>query len=324
VARTFALSYDRLDPVDATDAYARGLLACAAHFASGQPIPRELLLATVAWAPEAPNGALQADDALRRLLNLGLLESDVTGAVRLHRLLAVFVRGASQDIKAPTAVEDALLATAERIHNTGYPGPLLALHPHLRAVTEAAQLRADERTASLATALGRSLYELGDYRGAEPCYLRALAIRQHVLRPDHLDLATSFGHLALLYKTQGRYAEAEPLYQRVLAIREQGLGGDHADMAVAQTMNNLAELYRVQGRYAEAEPLYQRALAIRERVFGPKHPDVAMVRKSYAAFPRATNAQSRLSSSKPKRLKVGRNAPCPCGSGKKYKRCHGK
>ncbi|MYF90782.1 MAG: preprotein translocase subunit SecA, partial [Gemmatimonadetes bacterium] len=22
--------------------------------------------------------------------------------------------------------------------------------------------------------------------------------------------------------------------------------------------------------------------------------------------------------------KVGRNAPCPCGSGKKYKRCHGK
>jgi preprotein translocase subunit SecA len=22
--------------------------------------------------------------------------------------------------------------------------------------------------------------------------------------------------------------------------------------------------------------------------------------------------------------KIGRNAPCPCGSGKKYKRCHGK
>jgi len=23
-------------------------------------------------------------------------------------------------------------------------------------------------------------------------------------------------------------------------------------------------------------------------------------------------------------LKVGRNDPCPCGSGKKYKHCHGK
>jgi uncharacterized protein YecA (UPF0149 family) len=24
------------------------------------------------------------------------------------------------------------------------------------------------------------------------------------------------------------------------------------------------------------------------------------------------------------RPKVGRNDPCPCGSGKKYKKCHGK
>ena len=28
---------------------------------------------------------------------------------------------------------------------------------------------------------------------------------------------------------------------------------------------------------------------------------------------------------KPKRVKkIGRNDPCPCGSGKKYKQCHGK
>jgi len=25
----------------------------------------------------------------------------------------------------------------------------------------------------------------------------------------------------------------------------------------------------------------------------------------------------------PSKLKVGRNDPCPCGSGKKYKQCHG-
>jgi preprotein translocase subunit SecA len=30
------------------------------------------------------------------------------------------------------------------------------------------------------------------------------------------------------------------------------------------------------------------------------------------------------SSQQPKRnVKVGRNDPCPCGSGKKYKQCHG-
>ena len=28
---------------------------------------------------------------------------------------------------------------------------------------------------------------------------------------------------------------------------------------------------------------------------------------------------------RPKRVqKIGRNDPCPCGSGKKYKQCHGK
>ncbi|TMU79939.1 hypothetical protein FGG79_21455, partial [Bacillus sp. BHET2] len=26
----------------------------------------------------------------------------------------------------------------------------------------------------------------------------------------------------------------------------------------------------------------------------------------------------------PEGMRVGRNDPCPCGSGKKYKQCHGK
>ena len=30
------------------------------------------------------------------------------------------------------------------------------------------------------------------------------------------------------------------------------------------------------------------------------------------------------SSSKPQKAKISRNDPCPCGSGKKYKLCHGK
>jgi hypothetical protein len=39
--------------------------------------------------------------------------------------------------------------------------------------------------------------------------------------------------------------------------------------------------------------------------------------------PRQTAAQSQApSSTAPKPAKVGRNDPCPCGSGKKYKKCH--
>ena len=60
MARTFALSYDRLDPADPTDASALALLARAAHFAPGQPIPWDLLLATITGAAEGPDAALQA------------------------------------------------------------------------------------------------------------------------------------------------------------------------------------------------------------------------------------------------------------------------
>ncbi len=37
----------------------------------------------------------------------------------------------------------------------------------------------------------------------------------------------------------------------------------------------------------------------------------------------ATNESSARSDPNPM-FKVGRNDPCPCGSGKKYKKCHGK
>jgi tetratricopeptide (TPR) repeat protein len=280
VARTFALSYDRLDPADSTDASALALLARAVHFAPGQPIPRGLLLTTIKGVEDTPEVAVQTEGALGRLLDLGLLETNVVGAVRLHRLLAVFVRAVTHDVGAQTAVEDVLLAEAKRLCDAGYPGPLLPLYPHLRAVTEAAQQREDARTADLATALGDSLYRIGDYAGAQLSCERALALREQALGPNHPEVAQSLNDLAVVYYAQGRYAEAEPLYQRALAIYERALGPDHFD--VATILNNLAEFYRAQGRYSEAEPLLQRALAIGEKTLGPEHPQVAMILNNLA------------------------------------------
>ena len=40
--------------------------------------------------------------------------------------------------------------------------------------------------------------------------------------------------------------------------------------------------------------------------------------------PRATGNSANESSSAGASVKVGRNDPCPCGSGKKYKKCHGR
>jgi preprotein translocase subunit SecA len=57
----------------------------------------------------------------------------------------------------------------------------------------------------------------------------------------------------------------------------------------------------------------------------------AATRESHAAFSAFESGRTATATSAPPRRaepvrvdeKVGRNDPCPCGSGKKYKKCHG-
>ena len=103
----------------------------------------------------------------------------------------------------------------------------------------------------------RQLYQQGKYVEAIPPAQEALRVAEATFGPEHRNLATSLGYLALLYGHQGRYADAEPLFKRSLAITEKALGPDHPD--VAMSLNNLATLYYDQGRYADAEPQIGRA-----------------------------------------------------------------
>jgi tetratricopeptide (TPR) repeat protein len=270
VGRSFALSYNQLDSSKAVDALALGLLARAAYFAPGESIPRDLLLSTVEQTKDAA-GHRKASRALTRLANLGLLDVETSGALRLHRLLAAFSRTTSADATAQPAVEQAIIDIAYDLNMKGYPEPLLAIQSHVRVVTEAALPRNDARVATLCTNLGYHLKMISDYSGAKPLYERALAIREQVLGPNHPDTAHSLSNLAILLRRQGEYAAAKPLYERALAIREQVLGPNHPDTATS--LDNLAELLRSQDDYTGAKPLYERALAIREQVLGPSHPD---------------------------------------------------
>jgi uncharacterized protein YecA (UPF0149 family) len=45
------------------------------------------------------------------------------------------------------------------------------------------------------------------------------------------------------------------------------------------------------------------------------------IRLTHAASPE--EARPKVETVRREGEKVGRNAPCPCGSGKKYKKCHG-
>lgn len=128
--------------------------------------------------------------------------------------------------------------------------------------------------------LGDALHELallhkdlGQYKAAEPLYLRAVAVKEKALGNDHPDVAEALNDLAVLYRRDGKYAEAELVYLRALAVKEQAFGNDHP--SVAQTLNDLGILYMNQERFIEAEPFYLRAFDIREKHFDKDHLDIA-------------------------------------------------
>jgi len=283
VAKTFALSYNALSPADPAGALARQLLARAACFAPGEPIPADLLLATVEVEAKAEPPAqssivnrkskIDLDDALRRLTDLGLLTAAGGEAVALHRLLAAFVEQTNPDPAAPPAVERAVLDEARRLNAAGVPGPLLAWQPHLRHLTEMAAPRGDEMGTDLCNSMGYHLDMVGDYAAARPYYERALAICEQVLGPAHPDTAASLNNLGGLLDSLGDYEAARPTYERALAINEQALGPAHPN--TAGSLNNLGMLLKSLGDYAAARPYLERALAIREQVLGPAHPNTA-------------------------------------------------
>lgn len=140
VARTFRLSYERLDADDPTDALARDLLTRATRFVHGIPIPHALLEAS-AGPLAGPDGApLLLIDALGRLYELGLLEPAPGDTVRLHRLLARYVEGvadAASLAKAGADVESAALALLMgelQLPQTDVEA-MGSAAPHLRAIT---------------------------------------------------------------------------------------------------------------------------------------------------------------------------------------------
>jgi hypothetical protein len=124
VSRTFEVSYRNLDRTDPTDAQALALLARATYFAPGEPIPHRLLLATLESANTADEALLQAERALLRLLELGLIEwvNEREGTLRMHRLLVKFLQQKTTDTEARAAVEQALATRYEQIRHLSPPG----------------------------------------------------------------------------------------------------------------------------------------------------------------------------------------------------------
>ena len=290
VAKTFAMSLNRLDPADASDKAARALLARAAHFAPGEPIPRQVLLASLEFPkPQEPKGIIgffnrllrrastphpkDAARALQRLRGLGLIEATDGTAPRLHRLLAAYAHHACPDPAAPGAVETAVLYELARIETEDYIAMPDDLLPHLRHITDAALPRDDEHAAMLADWLAHYLQQITAYADAQPYYEQALVIRETKLGKQHYDTATSLNNLGVLLNDRGDYTTAKRHLERALKIYRKRLGPKH--FYTATSLNNLGRLLQDMGDYAAASAHYKRALAIREAVLGLEHPDTA-------------------------------------------------
>ncbi len=271
VGRTFALSYDRLDPQHETDAIALALLVRIAHFAPGEPIWQQLLLKTLDLASDDLDAGFRTDRAFRRLIDLGLIETEQDAILRMHRLVAAFVRDVAKDqVEAvQKTVEAVVFEETERINREGYPVPLLAWQLHLRSVADIAQARADERGARLCNEMGEHLRQIGDYRGARLYLEKALEIWNKISSVDHLDTVENLNNLGRLLRDEGHLAEAQRHLINALAIRKRILGEAHP--RTAESYNELGRWFYSKGNLAEAKKHFEQALAISRQVFGEEH-----------------------------------------------------
>lgn len=89
---------------------------------------------------------------------------------------------------------------------------------------------------------------------------------------------------------------------------------------------NLYEQMKLQIRQAIVERIFSVRLFTQEEIEAIKRQQQAELEAQLEAHKQAQEAAERAQSKGPiqrKTVKVGRNDPCPCGSGKKYKHCHG-
>ncbi|ABX07898.1 Tetratricopeptide TPR_2 repeat protein (plasmid) [Herpetosiphon aurantiacus DSM 785] len=278
VEATFMLSFNQLDPNNALDALALGMLDGAAWCAPGVPIPCDLVLALVLAEagddghPSRTTDRDDAVDALRRLQQLGLLNG--TELVVLHRLLAQVVQSRLGSLDMLAEVESCLAWVTATVTASGNPQRLTPLIAHMRYVTLRALDRGDLVAIQLADQLGAFEQLHGAYAAAQIVYERALVICGSHLGMGHVITAGILHNLGVTLAHQGRYKEAQAWYEHALVITEQVVGADHP--YTGGILSNLGVVLDHQGAYAEALPLIERSIAIRDRVLGADHPDTAM------------------------------------------------
>ena len=262
LARTFAFSLEQLDPANEIDAAARQLLARAACFAPGEPIPSSLLMATLQEAEaEEPDllAELLAEDGLARLLSLGFLRQAEPETVVMHQLLARFTQLYLAIEGAKTAVCQTIVALCSRsLEATGATYTLPIALTQVRHLIHTASEKDTALIAQLALFLGEYLHRMADFAASQKYLEQTLALSQQVYGRYHTQVARCLNSLAALHTRSGKYQAAGAAFQEALAVYEAIYEPEHPHMRIL--LSNIGYLLTLQGSYQQAKPYLERAL----------------------------------------------------------------
>jgi len=210
--------------------------------------------------------------------------------------------------------------------------------------------------------LAETYHSLELYKKAEKLYIKALSIEENEAEQNYKDIATTYNNLGDLYRLMEYYDKSESSHKQALKIRIEKFGEEND--YTASSYHNLGLLYEEINRIDEAIKLYSNALKVWEKILHQNHPSLGICynnvailygnqgdfQKAYEFIKKAIEVwedisfklsvehpqllkakeglkiiekiqQKRLITSS---IKIGRNALCPCNSGKKYKKCCGK
>ena len=209
------------------------------------------------------------------------------------------------------------------IRHSGYePSVMLSRRKHERGIRiMESYLREHQNDTYMLNKLGESYNSSGRYDEAVAVLKKSIAINPHI--------AETHKNIGISYFDKGMADEAMIEFEKSIAINPRS----------ADTHNNLGMAYYVKGLSDKALSEYMKALAI-EPEFAEAHFNLALVygargivdkeiseyEKVLALNPNLAEARVNLSLAVIKsrgRRKISRNEPCPCGSGKKYKKCCG-
>ena len=112
-----------------------------------------------------------------------------------------------------------------------------------------------------------------EFEEAKTYFQYSLTFKLQELGPEHVDVATSYNNLALIYQDLGDFEQAKEYQQRALDIQVDKLGPEHVN--VATSYNNLASIYQDLGDFEQAKENQQLALDIQLDELGPEHVNVA-------------------------------------------------